>query len=43
MNELQRRAYEHPLAMATGHLPESLMVQRKVGRYGYTVGLSLNK
>jgi hypothetical protein len=43
MNELQRKAYEHPLAVANGALPESLMVQRTLGRFGYTVGLSLNK
>lgn len=43
MNAQQRMAYTHPMALAEGALPPDFITQRRVGRFGYSVGLSLNK
>jgi hypothetical protein len=43
MNEQQRLAYENPMALAGGALPPKFIRSARVGRFGYFVGLSLNK
>ncbi len=43
MNAQQKTAYAHPMALADGALPPAFMTERSYGRYGYRVGLSLNK
>lgn len=43
MNEQQKMAYSNPMALANGALPPQFIRERRVGRFGYSVGLSLNK